>query len=230
MSGWSAAKSASRSGRRSFQRSARFRMFRLATWSRVIGAARLDRRSAGQTRTSSHGPPRTRPRSGRHGPRSRAARSTAQGRCRRLGPGPGRPCRTVRRPVSWAARGMPIPWSSTDTTTSGRARLAGRHDPHRHLATVRAELHGVVDEVDDDLAKPLLGPVDRRQAVGRNRHDQQLDPLALGEQSKPLGRGDRQPGEIDLVEQEHRPARFDPGQVEQLADHLDEMVRSRPRS
>ncbi len=54
--------------------------------------------------------------------------------------------------------------------------------------------------------------------------DAELDALALGEQAQPVGRGGRQAAQVDLIEEEHRPARLDPGEVEQLADHLDEVA------
>ena len=52
----------------------------------------------------------------------------------------------------------------------------------------------------------------------------ELDALALGEQPQPLDGGDGETSEIDLVEHHQRTARLDPRQVEQLLDHLDEVI------
>ncbi len=84
-----------------------------------------------------------------------------------------------------------------------------------------AELQRVVDEVHDDLAEPRLVTAYRRHPT-RNVDDE-AQPLALGEQPQPLGRVRRHSPEIDIVEQDEWPAALDPGEGEQLVDHLDEM-------
>ena len=104
-----------------------------------------------------------------------------------------------------------------------RDLLVRRPDPDDDLATVGAELHGIVEEIDHHLPEPILRPADRRNGlrdIGPER-----DALALGEQAEALDRGGREPAEVDLVEHEERPARLDARQVEQLLDHLDEVIR-----
>ena len=95
--------------------------------------------------------------------------------------------------------------------------------PHRdpHLAAVGAELDRVVDEVDEDLAEARLVGADRREP-GRDV-DHQRDRVALGEQPQPLDGALREPAEIDVVRQRQLAAALDPGEVEELADHLDEV-------
>ena len=86
-----------------------------------------------------------------------------------------------------------------------------------------AEFQGVVDEIDDDLAEPRLIAANRGHA--RRRVDDDPQSLAVGEEAQPLGRLDRDPAEVDVVEEDDRPATLDPGEVQQLVDHLDEMAR-----
>ena len=78
-----------------------------------------------------------------------------------------------------------------------------------------------MDEVDDDLADPRLVAAERRQAV--RDVDDEPEALALREEPEALdGFADDAP-EVDVVEQDERPATLDPGEIEQLVDHLDEM-------
>ncbi len=100
--------------------------------------------------------------------------------------------------------------------------LGRRLDADDHLAAVGAELDGIVEEVDDHLPEPILRPTDRRH-LGRHVRPK-LHALALGEQPESLDRGHREPPEVDLVEHDQRTAGLDPRQVEQLLDHLDEVV------
>ena len=90
------------------------------------------------------------------------------------------------------------------------------------LAAVRAELDGVVDEIDDDLAEPGRVAADRRQAVGRL--DPERDALAIGEQPQPLRRLRREPTHVQAVDEREGAAALDARQVEQLVDHLDEVA------
>ncbi len=104
----------------------------------------------------------------------------------------------------------------------GHDDLVGdRIDRDANLAAVGAELHRVVEQVDQDLSEPVLVPVDCRQwraHVGRQGH-----PLALGEQAQPPDGRRGQRTEVDRLERSQRSPTLDAGQVEQLADHLDEM-------
>ena len=79
-----------------------------------------------------------------------------------------------------------------------------------------------MDEVDDDLAEPRLVAADRRQVV--RDVDDEAQALALGEEPEPLGGLARRPAQVDVVEQDERAAALDPGEVEQLVDHLDEVA------
>ena len=64
--------------------------------------------------------------------------------------------------------------------------------PDDDVAAVGAELHRVVDEVDEDLAEPRLVAADRRQA-GSATSTREAHALALGEQPEPLRRLARRP-------------------------------------
>ena len=114
-----------------------------------------------------------------------------------------------------------MPWSCDRRR---RPRRSVRPAPGRVdvVAAVGAELHRVVEEVDDDLAEPSLVAADRRQAV--RDVDDEPQALPLGEEPEPLGGLGGDPAEVDVVEQHERPAALDPGEVEQLVDHLDEMA------
>ena len=59
----------------------------------------------------------------------------------------------------------------------------------------------------------------RRRDVHAQRHA-----LAVGEQAQALGRLDRGARQIDVLERPEAAAALDPGQVQQLADHLDEVA------
>ena len=101
--------------------------------------------------------------------------------------------------------------------------LRSRPNPDRHVAAVRAELDRIVQEVDQHLPEPIL-----RSGHGGNLLRDlrpQDDALAFGEQPQPLYGGDRQSPEVDRIEQRHRTTGLDPGEVEQLVDHLDQVVR-----
>ena len=95
-------------------------------------------------------------------------------------------------------------------------------DAHRHVTAIRAELHGVVEEVDEDLGEPRLVAADRRQLAGDV--DPQRDALPVGEESQALGRFGRDLAHVDEVDRPDRPAALDPRQVQQLADHLDQVA------
>jgi hypothetical protein len=93
----------------------------------------------------------------------------------------------------------------------------------RDLATVGAELDGVVDQVHDDLTEPGRVTADRREA-GR-RVELERDALPLPEEPQPLRGIGRQATHIDAVGQQERATTFDPAQVQELVDHLDEVTR-----
>lgn len=133
-------------------------------------------------------------------------------------PGPVGPVEALEHPIDGTSRD-PDP-----VILDGHHDIGVLHlDPDRDLAAVGAELDRVMDEVDQDLAKALLG-THHCGRVGGPRDDQP-DRLALGVQAQPVGRVAGQSGKVNALEQEKWAARFDPGQVEQLAGHLDEVVR-----
>src|SRR6478752_7264407 len=191
--------SASRSGSRSNQRSARLRMLSVATWSRSICPSVVMV-------------------SGwwwRDGPREREGAADALGR---LDPDPSsvlfddvaRDREAEPRAAGPAAEARPVDLvEPLEDPRLGRPRDAGPVIGHGHddirlrrlrgdhdLAAVRAELHGVVEEVDDDLPEAILVAADARQVLGDlNMED---DALPFGEQSQPLGRIGRDPADVDL--------------------------------
>ena len=86
----------------------------------------------------------------------------ARSRRSRRGRAPGRPCRSARRSRAWAAFAGPHAMIGDGHDDIVRHRP----DRDRDVAAVRAELHGVVDEVDDDLAEAIGVAADRRDRVG----------------------------------------------------------------
>ena len=219
--------SASRSGSRSNQRSARLRMFSVATWSRSIGLPR-DCRLVGQG-------------GGAMGSENENVLPIPSVEFDPdpapvllddvAGDGQAEP-----RPAGLAADPRPVhlvePFED--------ARLGGLRDAdpmvgHRHddvrrrradrdvdLAAVRAELHGVVEQVDEDLAEAVAVAADRRDRLGDI--DAEGHALAIGEQAQALGRVDRDPADVEQVDDAEGAAALDPRQVEQLVDHLDEVA------
>ena len=101
-------------------------------------------------------------------------------------------------------------------------RLAGLAHQDRDVAAIRAELDRVVDEVDEHLAETFGVAADR--ADRRRDVDLQGHALAVGEQAQPLGRLDGGAREVDVLERAEAAAALDPREVEQLADHLDEVA------
>src|SRR5215218_11415321 len=96
-------------------------------------------------------------------------------------------------------------------------------DGDTDLPAVGAELHRVVDEVDEHLLEALLVSANRRHAgldLDGNR-----DALPVGEQPQPLGGCLREPPEIHVVMQPQLAAALDPREIQQLAGHLDEVTR-----
>ncbi len=79
-----------------------------------------------------------------------------------------------------------------------------------------------MDQVDDDLAEPRLIAPDRWNTLRDIDHE--TETLALGEDPEPLGRVARNTSQINVVEQDERTATLDPGEIEQLVDHLDEVT------
>ena len=112
-----------------------------------------------------------------------------------------------------------MPWSRTEAAT----HVALAPDADHDLAALRAELHGVVDEVDEHLAEAVLVAPDERDA--RRHLDGDRDALALREQPQALRRGLREPAEVDVLVHAELRAALDPGEVEELVDHLDEVAR-----
>ena len=78
-----------------------------------------------------------------------------------------------------------------------------------------------MDEVHHHLPEPSFVAADRRHV--RRDVDHEPEPLPLGEDPQPLGAVRRDPSQVDVVEQDEGPTALDPGEVEQLVDHLDEV-------
>ena len=192
-------------------------MLRVATWSwsSAPGPAPVGDRQ-GERERGSATLVGDRPRSARRGPRSRAGQSPGRGPSRRPGPGPGRPCRSARRRAPASRAGCRSRGPRPTRPRPGRRPRPATPRPSGpiDLASVGAELHRVVDQVDDHLAEPFLGAAHRGHALGRDI-DAEADALPFGEQAQPVGRGASQPAQVDLVEQEHRPAatRSGPGRA-----------------
>ena len=106
---------------------------------------------------------RSRPRSVRRAARRGASTAPARAPSPRVAPCPRRPAGTPRRSASWSSGAMPGP-----VVADGNADLAvdaGRGDvdgPAR-----RRELHGVRQQVEDDLPDPALVADDRLDARAR---------------------------------------------------------------
>ena len=60
---------------------------------------------------------------------------------------------------------------------------------------------------------------DRRRGLHAKGHA-----LPLGEQAQPFGRFGRGASEVDILERPQAAAAFDPGEIEQFADHLDQVA------
>ena len=84
--------------------------------------------------------------------------------------------------------------------------LYDRHG-HADVTAVRTELHGVMEKVDEHLGESRRVAANNRQLVGDL--DPQADALAIGEQAQAFGRFEREPADVDEVDQLDRPAAFD---------------------
>ena len=96
-------------------------------------------------------------------------------------------------------------------------------DTHDDLAAFGAELDGVVEQVDQDLAESVLVAAHRRDSVRQVQDD--LEPLPLGKEFEPLRVGPGHADQIDIVQKQLHSSALDAGQIEQLVDHLREMTR-----
>ncbi len=116
-----------------------------------------------------------------------------------------------------------IPTGDPDPVVDDRDLHApvGLADPHDDVAAVRAELHRVVDEVDDHLAEPLGVPTKMRE-VGRDVRDQG-HAVPLGEQAQPVRGCRRERADVDVVLEAQLGAALDARQVQHLVDHLGEV-------
>src|SRR6476646_9244149 len=221
MSGWSALMSASNSGRRSSQRSARLRMLSVAT---VNLATPLVCRLDGDGDRQRERERRPDPLLGfdpdpaavllQDVPRDRQAQAGAAA----PDAGPVDLVEALEDPALVGFRDAdPLVGDRDDDLA------VVSPGPDRHVAAaVGAELHRVVEEVDDDLADPSLIAPDPGQAI--RDVDDEPQALPLREEPETL-RGLRcDPAEVDVVDQHERPTALDPGKVEQLVDHLDEMA------
>ena len=222
--------SASRSGSRSNQRSARLRMLRVATCSRSIGLLRGAVRRDGATVEASTG-------SENENVLPDPSTDSTQIRppcCSMMWRAIARP-----RPVPPAAPRKPRPVDLVEALEDprlGRARdadavvLDGDDDLRpvartatSDLAAVGAELHRVVEEVDEDLPDPLLVAVDARGRCSARRPAASTPWRSANSRSRSIEFG-RDPAEVEQVEDAERAAALDPRQVEQLVDHLDEVA------
>ena len=112
-----------------------------------------------------------------------------------------------------------MPWSVTVSSMSSPARrTATRTSP-----AVRAELDGVVDEVDHDLAEASLVAAhggNARLGLGHERHA-----AALREQAEAFGRGDGEARQVHVIPEAQLGAALHPGEVQHLVDHLGDVAR-----
>ncbi len=114
---------------------------------------------------------------------------------------------------------MPMPWSVTDERDD--VAVAADRDPD--LPAVRAELDGVMDEVDHDLAETSLvaahgGQI--RLCLGDER-----DAAALGEETEALGGRGGELREVHVVPEVELGAALHPREVQHLVDHLRDVAR-----
>ena len=217
--------SASKRGRRSGQRSARLRIFNVATCSRprsapVIRAPLATHpRQAGRTRRSILPPPRLDPDPARRAARPRGGRSPDRGRSPAgLGAKPG--SIDLVETLEDAVAGRP---RDADPVVFDRRLdlVRRRRRPDRDLATVRAELDRVVHEVHDDL--PEAGGVAPHPWQARRRVEPECHPLAFREEAQALGGIRGETAHVDIVGHLQRAAALDPAEVEELVDHLDQV-------
>ena len=118
-----------------------------------------------------------------------------------------------------SARLMPMPWSVTLSSIV----VTCAPDRHPDLPAVRAELDGVVDEVDDHLAEAGLVAANGRNArlgLGHERHS-----TPLREQAEAFGGGDREAREVHVIPETQLGAALHPGEVQHLVDHLGDVAR-----
>ena len=92
----------------------------------------------------------------------------------------------------------------------------------RHLAAAVAELQRVVDQVDEDLADAGLVAADRGRPSGTSMT--RWSPWRSANEAQPLRGLGHDPPQVDVVEEHQRAAALDPGEVEELVDHLDEVA------
>ena len=100
--------------------------------------------------------------------------------------------------------------------------VGGMADEDPDLAPVGAELHRVVDEVDDDLAQARLVAADLGDP-GLHRHGQR-HALALGEQPQAFHGAFRQAADVHAVRHVELAPALDAGEVQELVDHLDQVA------
>ena len=240
--------SARRSGNRSGQRSAMFRRFRVATSSASSAIRRSAVPARSQRPAAIDGARRRRDRdreregrspallglhagSRRRGPRRCGARSPARGPSRRRSSASDRPCRSARRSGAGRRRRRRavVGHPAHEHRRRGRAgRAASRLDrlaphPDAHLAPGRAELHRVVDEVREDLGEPRGLAAHRRQALvdddAQRRRPGARRTVAAARRIRSATRPRSTSSRCELA-----PAALDPGEVEQLGDHLGDVA------
>ena len=79
-----------------------------------------------------------------------------------------------------------------------------------------------MQQVDQDLAQSLGVAADGREVRGDVHAEGHA--LAVGEEAKAFRRLGRQPAQIHVLERAEAAAALDPRQVQQFADHLDEVA------
>ena len=115
---------------------------------------------------------------------------------------------------SRSAGGTPGPSSAI----SSRQRAVGRGGPDPDRAAVGTVAHGVVEQVDDQLAQP--GPVGPHGQARRRRRRAKLTARPVGTSSATVS-SSRSP-DVDVAEPQRRDAGVDPRQLEQVADQVGE--------
>ncbi len=114
---------------------------------------------------------------------------------------------------------MPIPVSST---LEARDLVAVEH-AHGHAARV-GELDGIGQEIDQDLAQPVLVGVDRRRKPGR-RLEREFDAFGAGLQAEHVDELIEELAQAHLVAVEVEASGFDLGNVEQAVDQARQVLR-----
>ena len=113
---------------------------------------------------------------------------------------------------------MPIPWSMTaHTTSSPSGRTLTRTSPPSGL-----NLIALWTRLTNTWPSRASSP--RTIGTPGSIVDDERDGVAVGEQAEPLDRALREAAEVDVVAQHELAAALDAREIQQLADHLDEVA------